>query len=351
MHKTKRPGWEPDNHQWILDRTDTQVQDESIDIYFLLHFPSGYCLGSLNVVTTEPLASEVEEFLLKAFKENRGWPPKVTLPKGDPAESIFRSVLDKYQVRVEVQPKAALLSYTQEFKSGLGEFAFSPAALTCLTPSDEITMEEIEAAKAGIPDSYDPCPCASGNKYKFCCKRILREVMMAMVLLEERKFLEALEHLKNAEKRVGRTAEVLCRLAIVYHSFDPEKYEQTLQECISKFPSYPRAYYLRAIEFSEQGKKKEAIESYERAIQNYLPSDKYHLNEALNNVGKIYFEQGEFTKAKSAWERAFLLLPSDTVVKENLVFCIYTNETVPEAIRKPSPFVLHFMKERKEGRS
>ncbi|NDC23975.1 MAG: hypothetical protein EBZ49_07580 [Proteobacteria bacterium] len=121
---------------------------------------------------------------------------------------------------MEVQPKAALLSYTQEFKSGLGEFAFSPAALTCLTPSDEITMEEIEAAKAGIPDSYDPCPCASGNKYKFCCKRILREVMMAMVLLEERKFLEALEHLKKAEQRVGRTAEVLCPFWLRHCGFE-----------------------------------------------------------------------------------------------------------------------------------
>lgn len=351
MRKPLKPSWEPEDQQWILDRTDAQVQDQSVDIYFLIHFPSQYCLGHIIVVKTEPSVSEVEELLLKAYQENRSWPPKLTLPKGDPAESVFRFVMDKHRVKVEVLPRSELHAYTQEFKVGFGQVAFSPSAISCVNPSDEITLDDAEAVRASIPDSYDPCPCASGNKYKFCCKRILREVVMGMAFLEEGKFLEALKCIKEAEDRVGRTAEVLCRLAIVYNHFDPEKYEQTLNECLSQFPHYPRAYYIRGIDFSEKGKKREALECYEIAIKNYPPTDRYHLNEVLNNVGKIYFELGEFAQAKSAWEQAFLLLPWDTVVKENLVFCIYTNETLTSAMRKPSPFVLNFIKTRKEGRS
>lgn len=31
-------------------------------------------------------------------------------------------------------------------------------------------QKDIEAAQRMIPEPYDPCPCASGKKFKFCCK-------------------------------------------------------------------------------------------------------------------------------------------------------------------------------------
>ena len=71
-----------------------------------------------------------------------------------------------------------------------------------------------------IPDSYDLCPCASGSKSKFCCKRIFPEIVQAMAAAEEGDYREALRWMKEAEKIAGLSAEVLCRLAIVYRYFD-----------------------------------------------------------------------------------------------------------------------------------
>lgn len=52
---------------------------------------------------------------------------------------------------------------------------------------------DYENAKRSIPDSYDLCSCASGSKYKFCCKRIFGEIVNAMVAAEEGEFEEALK--------------------------------------------------------------------------------------------------------------------------------------------------------------
>ncbi|WP_407699829.1 SEC-C metal-binding domain-containing protein [Stieleria sedimenti] len=37
-------------------------------------------------------------------------------------------------------------------------------------------MREVDPPKdqATKPGRYDPCPCNSGKKYKFCCERVSR---------------------------------------------------------------------------------------------------------------------------------------------------------------------------------
>ena len=45
-------------------------------------------------------------------------------------------------------------------------------------------LEQEECAKKMIPDSYDLCPCASGKKYKFCCKKIFVEIMECLIYIE-----------------------------------------------------------------------------------------------------------------------------------------------------------------------
>ena len=136
---------------------------------------------------------------------------------------------------------------------------------------------------------------------------------------------------------------MLCRYGIVYSYFNPKRAEEYFEKCQRHFPNYPRTHYIRGIELVEKGDREGALASYKKAIEAYLPTDKYHLNEVWNNVGTIHYEMGQLADAKAAWERALLYLPSDTMVKENLVSCIYTNPAASEALRHPSPFVKHFM--------
>jgi hypothetical protein len=55
---------------------------------------------------------------------------------------------------------------------------------------------------------------------------------------------------------------------------------------------------------------------------------------------------GDAQGAKSAWEQALIMLPSDRMVRENLIEFIYDNPEVPEAVREISPFIRKFMERR-----
>ncbi len=85
------------------------------------------------------------------------------------------------------------------------------------------------------------------------------------------------------------------------------------------------------------------MKAYEQAIEHYSVTDKFHLNETWNNLGTVFYDLGQFAKAKGAWEQALVYLPSDIVTKRNLREFIYENSDIPEALRTPSPFVARYM--------
>jgi hypothetical protein len=347
MNRKQKIPWQPEPGQWLVFRTDSQVKTNPIDIYVMVQIPSLYAYGYFAVQGECPKKSDVRDLLHRAFQKDGAWTKKLTLPKGDPCEKVFREIAEPHGVVVDLQPTALLEPYAAPFKSGLARTAFSPAEMFSDPNFKETTTaEEKESALASIPDSYDPCPCASGKKYKFCCKKIFREVIMAMCAAQEGRAKEALQWMAKAQTILGETAEVLCRYGIVHSYFDRKKASECFQKCLTLFPDYPRVYYIRGIELKEKGDVEGAIAAYRKAIERYLPTDKYHLNEVWNNLGTMHFESGNFEEAKAAWEKALVYLPSDSVVKNNLVEFIYTNPDVPEALRKPSPFVERFMSSR-----
>lgn len=54
----------------------------------------------------------------------------------------------------------------------------------------------------------------------------------------------------------------------------------------------------------------------------------------------------EYQEAKSAWEKALTLLPSDRMVLNNLMEFIYNNPNIPSKIREMSPFIQKFLQAR-----
>lgn len=175
-----------------------------------------------------------------------------------------------------------------------------------------------EAAQQMIPQSYNPCTCASGKKFKFCCKPIFHYIVEAMSAAEDGLHEEALEWMSKAEKIVGNTAEVLCRKAIVYSFTDKQQYAEYLQKCLEVYPQHPRAHYLQGIDSNKKGDYEVAIAAYLKAIQYYPSTDHYHLNEVYNNLANVYHQIGEHTRAVTAWKMALEYSPTDKMARMNL---------------------------------
>ncbi len=312
------------NEAWLVFRTDTQINDLPVDIYFLMELPSGNILA-FDIIETEVDQAQIDNLLRHGRSQTGALPRRVILVKGDPSESLLQNSAKKLLIDFEAVPEPCIEELTAPLKQSFGQECYSPASIGC-TPSNH-PMDECdrESIKSFIPDSYAPCSCASGKKYKFCCKKILREVTEAMVAAEEGKLTEALTWIAKAKTIVGESAEVLCREAIVYSFFDDKKSAEALNQCLAVNPNHPRAHYIRGIDLKKQGDLPGAIKAYETAIANYPPSDHFHLNETYNNLGTAFYESGDHAQAKSAWEKALLFLPSDKVVKRNLDELIYTS--------------------------
>jgi TolA-binding protein len=340
--ETARQPWEPVDGQWIIARTDAMIKTSPVDVYVILEAPSLYVHG-FEIVTGEAMTRKVAEgFLRKGFESRKSWPPRVAVPKGDPCGTVMARVAQSLGIQVEELPQSVIEARAVPFLADFAKEGFGASPV----PDPSANSNEAESARAMIPDSYDLCPCASGAKYKLCCKRIFREVVHAMAAAEEGDYREALRWMKEAEKIAGPSAEVLCRFAIVYSYFDKAKSDSYLRECLEKNPKHPRAHYLLAIEHRQQGRIAAAIDEYEKAIANYPKTDRFHLNEAWNNMGTAHFEAGNYEKAKEAWQTAITLMPSDEVSARNLLECICEDQSLPASLREPSAVVRQVLKRR-----
>jgi len=329
------------NEAWIVARMHTVmfVQNEPADIYVLLDAASTYLLGHLAYLGEAPSRQELADLFKHARKQSKRWPKKLLIPREDPVEDILKGIAADFGIVPEVIP----LPYLDPILGPLNEsFArFRSGKQRAVAESEEPGAHRL--AMALIPDSYDLCPCASGRKYKSCCKIILHEVTEAMCAVEDGNFEAAVKWLDQAREKVGETAEVLARYGIAYSLKSETRYLEYLHRALEANPNHPRTHYLFGLHHRQNGRLKDAAAAYEKAIENYPVTDKFHLNETWNNLGGVYFDLGDFDKSKGAWEKALMYMPSDTMTKTNLREFIYDNPEVPKDLRRPSPFVARYL--------
>lgn len=333
-----------ENDAWLLFRLDTQVKENPVDIFLLMDLPGGIILGFESILGLSLNPEEAQRLLQAGWDQKGIWPRRVLIGKGDPSEKTIQTALASHGVKLESAPRGQLKPLIAPLKESFGSQFYSPSSFSSVALRDDVTEDERESARRFMPDSYDPCSCGSGKKFKFCCKPIIGEIIAAMAAAESGHLTEALGWMEKAAAIAGETAEVLCRYAVVFSFTDSKRFEKYLKRSLEVNPNHPRANYLRGIQLKERGDLKGVVQAYETALANYPATDTYHLNEVLVNLGTAHFDLGNVREAKAAWEKALMLLPSDTMVRENLMEFIYGNPALPPAEREMSPFVVRFFR-------
>jgi tetratricopeptide (TPR) repeat protein len=318
---------------WLVFRVDCLVQDRPVDIYLLMDVASTYLFGSVLAPGELPEINQVIKLMQAAHETKNAWPKKFFCPEQDPAEDLFRRIAQQEGISFEVAPLSSFERIIGPVKKSFSNHFYSPMASAGAFDDDTPPTDEQRMSQAFVPDSYDLCPCASGLKYKFCCKPIFREITHAMTAAENGHLKEALDWMEKAKRKVGETPEILCRYAIVYSFIDTVKADEYLEKCLITAPYHPRANYVRGIVLKEEGDIAGAIKAYKTAIENYPPTDRYHLNEAWNNLGTAYYDLKQYSEAKAAWEKALAYLPEDSVAAGNLNNFIYENPDIPRELR------------------
>ena len=210
------------NQAWLIFRIDIQIQNKSVDVYFIMDLPSEFMLAQEIV---EGIISEQQITNLINMAQNKAKPPKrIIMAYGDPAQEYLTQLSKQLHFELELAPAPYIEPLLAFIKQNFGKHFFSPTSIAHMVPEDEIgefmDIETKEDLINTIPDSYAPCSCNSGKKYKFCCKPIFREITECMCAAEDGKLSEALGWLEKARKVVGNTGEILCREAIIYSYFN-----------------------------------------------------------------------------------------------------------------------------------
>jgi tetratricopeptide (TPR) repeat protein len=330
------------NDAWILHREEINTARDGIcNIYVLLDAYSGFCFGQ-EISVDLPSSAKVVAILKDARSNSGRWPKQILILKKNPYLEAMRSICSGLGVPLSERPAKELAPFVRTFKDAFRQFMKGNS----ISEKSPLAEEEQEMADALLPDAYDPCPCASGKNFKACCQNIFKDITFAMCAAQEGRLKESLGHMKNAEQKAGRSAEVVCREAICWSFFDRKKSQSLLREAIEINPHHPRLNYILGIDSAEDERNLDAVKFYETAIEQYPKEDKFHLNETYNNLGTALFQLRKFKEAKDAWEKALVLLPSDRVVKENLIEFIYGNKEVPMELREISPFIERFLNRR-----
>ncbi len=320
------------NDAWIIHREEINtLQDGVCDIYVVLDVITGRCL-EMETSKNLPSSSQILELIKKSCSQVNTTPQKIYILKKDPLAEVVQAVCSGLKIAFDVATQQALNPFISDFTNSFKQFKCGKNEF--IDKNNDVSPEEIEAF---IPDTYGPCPCASGKKYRFCCQKAFKDITYAMCEAQDGHLDKALYYMKQAEDKIGLTAEILCRYAISWSFFDSQKTQEFLAKALLANPNHPRTNYILGIESVEKKDYQSAITYYQKAIDHYPIEDKFHLNETYNNLGTAYYKLENYQMAKESWEKALVLLPSDKMVANNLFQCIYTNSAVPKELRTIRP--------------
>ncbi|MEX2285739.1 MAG: tetratricopeptide repeat protein [Planctomycetaceae bacterium] len=104
-------------------------------------------------------------------------------------------------------------------------------------------------------DVYQPCPCGSGKKLKFCCLDIMNEMAKVQRLHENQQYRLALQALDSLEKsHPGNPWVANVRASILVEEQRPDEATAVLGRMLEKHPKHPLGTVLYATaRFSAEG--------------------------------------------------------------------------------------------------
>src|SRR4051812_7286193 len=96
-------------------------------------------------------------------------------------------------------------------------------------------------------DPYAPCPCGSGNKYKWCCQPIAEQLAKAFEQDQNGQHEAAARLVDEVVAANPTNPEPLGRKAqLLYQNGRADEAEAALQKALELNPKYAFGHYLRA---------------------------------------------------------------------------------------------------------
>jgi len=184
-------------------------------------------------------------------------------------------------------------------------------------------------------DPYQPCPCGSGKKFKWCCQPVYVQIDKAFQQDAEGQHDTALrmmeevcvEHAGNPEVW-GRKAQLLYQMGRV------EDAENALQKAFDINPNYPFGHYLRGHFRYFEGEIPGALLLFRKAAQAYDPAAHSLLAPIYSVIVECELKLNRPVAARAALEMAAKHEPANPDFKTGIEQVFGKESKFPEVARK-----------------
>ena len=147
-------------------------------------------------------------------------------------------------------------------------------------------------------DPYAPCPCGSGQKFKWCCHKIESIADRAERLYEGRQLEAAIATLDEGLRKTPDNPWLLLRK--VYYEIQLRRGNDPrpqLERIFVKYPGHLEAHSINILVTLEREGLHAAVKSLQRALTHAAPEDRPRFAEHIRALGEMLAEQGHIQAA------------------------------------------------------
>ncbi len=182
---------------------------------------------------------------------------------------------------------------------------------------------------------YDPCPCGSGKKFKWCCQSFYSDIRRADAQFEQGQHETALRQIDEVIKTHPQSTEALgTKARFLANLGQTEQADEVLELAFAINPNYPNGLLMRAQLRMNEGEIGGAMLLARRAAEAYDPA----AHESLALVYHILFDNEMAHQRPIAGHAALSLAtqfaPSSEDLREATVNYFGPESPLPEAARK-----------------
>lgn len=161
-------------------------------------------------------------------------------------------------------------------------------------------------------DVYQPCPCGSGKKLKFCCLNIAEDMEKVQRLIDNNQLHVALQHLENLERRApGNPWTATTRATILLNLGEGQQAKAVLREALEKHPEHDFTLILYATAALLHDGYDAAKKAVHRAFQRGARSHPAMVSELAGAASAVMLARGHQMAAREHLALAMKLVPEE----------------------------------------
>jgi tetratricopeptide (TPR) repeat protein len=184
-------------------------------------------------------------------------------------------------------------------------------------------------------DPYDPCPCGSGKKFKWCCQPVYVQIDKAFQQDADGQHEAALRTMEEVCAEHPSNPEVWGRKAqLLYQMNKVEEAEAALQKAFDINPNYPFGYYLRGRFRHFEGEIPGALLLFRKAAEVYDPIARNILAQIYSLITECELKLNRPVAARAALEMAAKQEPTNPDYRKGMEEVFGAESKLPVVARK-----------------